>query len=339
MISGGTVLLPAAAERRGIPVAYATGLRMRRAAQLYDGTAKTDPKDAWVLADYARRNLDRLNVVQATDQQLAPMRALNGHDEDLAADQTRIINRLRDALLSTRPALERAIGNRLASPGILDVLRKYPTIGQLRRAGRARFPQPYPQTLPPPIRQSRPPYLGSGEIPTHRTSRHRSLGPDHPQPRRRPRPNSQQPQAGGKDTPRGAANTPSWASPGDNPRIRYQDHHPNPHRNRQPPPVRQRSQTSLLRRPSPHPPQLRNHPQRHHPQPSRQQTAQKRHAPSRLRRHPKRPPRPTLPNQTRPRQKPPHRPPPPSPAAAAHIILTMLKTQTPYNPHHQPNTT
>jgi len=117
MISGGTVLLLAAAERRGIPVAYVTGLRMRRAAQLYDGTAKTDPKDAWVLADYARRNLDRLNVAEATDGQLARMRALNGHDEDLAADQTRIINRLRDALLSTFPALERAIGNRLTSPG------------------------------------------------------------------------------------------------------------------------------------------------------------------------------------------------------------------------------
>ncbi len=250
MISGGAVLLLAATERRGIPVAYVTGLRMRRAAQLYDGTAKTDPKDAWVLADYARRNLDRLNVVQATDQQLARMRALNGHDEDLAADQKGIVNRLREALLSTRPGLERVIGNRLASPGILDVLRKYPTIGQLRRAGRARFPQPYSQTVSPPVGQSRPSYLGSGEIPTHGTSRRGSLGPDHPQPRRRPRPN-------------------------------------------------------------------------------RQQTAQKRHAPSRLRRHPKRPPRPTLPNQTRPRQKPPHRPPPPSPADTAHIILTMLKTQTP----------
>ena len=117
MISGGAVLLLTAAERRGMPVAYVTGLRMRRASQLYDGTAKTDPKGAWVLADYARRNLDRLNVVEVTDGQLARMRALNGHDKDLAADQTRIINRLWDALLSTCPALERAIGNRLTSPG------------------------------------------------------------------------------------------------------------------------------------------------------------------------------------------------------------------------------
>ena len=40
---------------------------MRRAAQLYEGTAKTDPKDAWVLADYARRNTDRLRLAEATN--------------------------------------------------------------------------------------------------------------------------------------------------------------------------------------------------------------------------------------------------------------------------------
>ena len=51
-------MLLTAAERRGVPVAYVTGLRIRRASQIYEGTAKTDPKDAWVLADYARRNTD-----------------------------------------------------------------------------------------------------------------------------------------------------------------------------------------------------------------------------------------------------------------------------------------
>ena len=60
MISSGAVMSLTAAERRGAPVAYVTGLRMRRGAQLYEGTAKTDAKDAWIPADYARRNLDRL---------------------------------------------------------------------------------------------------------------------------------------------------------------------------------------------------------------------------------------------------------------------------------------
>ena len=45
-----SLLIQTAAERQ-IPLAYVTGLAMRRAADLYAGAAKTDPKDAFVLAD------------------------------------------------------------------------------------------------------------------------------------------------------------------------------------------------------------------------------------------------------------------------------------------------
>ena len=48
-------------------MAYVTGLAMRRAADLYAGAAKTDPKDAAVLADYARRNTDRLTWTTPSD--------------------------------------------------------------------------------------------------------------------------------------------------------------------------------------------------------------------------------------------------------------------------------
>ena len=57
--SSAASLLLETAARREVPVAYVTGLAMRRAADLYAGAAKTDPKDAAVLADYARRNADR----------------------------------------------------------------------------------------------------------------------------------------------------------------------------------------------------------------------------------------------------------------------------------------
>lgn len=73
---------------------------MRRAADLYAGTAKTDPRDAWVLADYARRNPDRLQWVEVSDELLVRLRVLNGHDTDLASDANRTINRCRDALFS-----------------------------------------------------------------------------------------------------------------------------------------------------------------------------------------------------------------------------------------------
>ena len=73
-----------------------------------------------------------------SDELLERLRVLNRFDIDLAADQTRMTNRLRDALTSISPALERALGSRLAHAGVRDLLAKYPTPGALRSAGRAR---------------------------------------------------------------------------------------------------------------------------------------------------------------------------------------------------------
>ena len=120
-------------------MAYVTGLAMRRAADLYAGAAKTDPKDAAVLADYARRNADRLSWTTPSDELLARLRILNGRDADLAADATRAANRLRDALLTVSPALERAVGDKLSSSGgARDALARWGTPTALRDAGKAR---------------------------------------------------------------------------------------------------------------------------------------------------------------------------------------------------------
>ena len=135
----GAHLLLAAAARRRIPVAYVTGLQMRRAAELYAGSAKTDPRDAFVLADFARRNADRLTWVEVTDEVLTRMRVLSGHDEDLAADSTRTINRLRDAMVSVSPGLERVLGSKLAQRGVRAVLVRWPTPTAMRAAGKTRI--------------------------------------------------------------------------------------------------------------------------------------------------------------------------------------------------------
>lgn len=62
--ASGTQLLLSLAAQHQIPVDYVTGLQMRRAADLYADSAKTDPIDAFVLADFARckvrTELDRL---------------------------------------------------------------------------------------------------------------------------------------------------------------------------------------------------------------------------------------------------------------------------------------
>ena len=115
--SSAAVLTLTVAAELGIPVTYVTGLVMRRAADLYAGAAKTDPKDAQVLADYAWRNADRLTWTSITDDLLARLRILNGRDTDLAADATRAANRLRDALLAVSPALKMCRRRQTDVPG------------------------------------------------------------------------------------------------------------------------------------------------------------------------------------------------------------------------------
>ena len=62
-----------------------------------------------------------------------------GRDIDLAHDANRCSNRLRDALVSISPALERAMGDRLGQAGIRDLLSRYSTPTLLRQAGKARI--------------------------------------------------------------------------------------------------------------------------------------------------------------------------------------------------------
>ena len=130
----------AVAAGRGVPVAYVPGLVMRRAADLYPGEAKTDRRDAYVLADTGRTRRKQVHWLDAgSDELLASLRVLNGFDIDLAADQTRLANRLRDALTATSPALERALGERLHQPGVRDLLARYPTLTALRAASQSRI--------------------------------------------------------------------------------------------------------------------------------------------------------------------------------------------------------
>lgn len=130
----------AVARTRQVPVAYVPGLVMRRAADLYPGEAKTDRRDAFIIADTARTRRRQVHWLDAgSDDLLDQLRVLNGFDIDLAADQTRVANRLRDALTSVSPALERALGARLGQAGVRDLLARHSTLSALRAAGRVRI--------------------------------------------------------------------------------------------------------------------------------------------------------------------------------------------------------
>ncbi|ABK07947.1 transposase IS116/IS110/IS902 family protein [Burkholderia cenocepacia HI2424] len=120
--------LPVAVARaEGILVAYLPGLAMRRIADLHAGEAKTDARDAAIIAEAARSMPHTLRSLRLADEQLAELTMLCGFDDDLAAQVTQTSNRIRGLLTQIHPALERVLGPRLDHPAVLDLLERYPS--------------------------------------------------------------------------------------------------------------------------------------------------------------------------------------------------------------------
>jgi transposase len=125
----------AIARDMGIDIAYLPGLAMRRIADLYPGQAKTDARDAFIIADAARTMPHTLRRVGGDDETLAGLGVLAGYDDDLNQQATRLSNRLRDALLHIHPALERLLGSHMDRGGVLDLLAAAPTPQDLAALG------------------------------------------------------------------------------------------------------------------------------------------------------------------------------------------------------------
>jgi transposase len=132
--------LPVAVARAcGHEVAYLPGLAMRRIADLHPGSAKTDARDAFVIADAARTLPHTLRRVDTGDEALAELEVLVGFDDDLAGEATRISNRIRGLLTQIHPALERVLGPKVGHPAVLELLSRCGGPAGLRKAGRRRL--------------------------------------------------------------------------------------------------------------------------------------------------------------------------------------------------------
>ncbi|MEV5018864.1 IS110 family transposase [Streptomyces sp. NPDC053780] len=127
------------ARAAGCKVAYLPGLSMRRIADLYPGEAKTDAKDAAVIADAARSMPHTLRSLQLPDEITAELTVLVGFDQDLAAEATRTSNRIRGLLTQFHPSLERVLGPRLDHAAVTWLLERYGSPASLRTAGRRRL--------------------------------------------------------------------------------------------------------------------------------------------------------------------------------------------------------
>jgi len=98
---------PVDRSRRGWqPATYVPGRTVNQMSTAYAGEAKTDARDAYVIAETVRHRGD-LTPVDVPAALVTELRLVVTHRTDLVADRVRMINRLRDVLSGYFPALER----------------------------------------------------------------------------------------------------------------------------------------------------------------------------------------------------------------------------------------
>lgn len=130
-------LLLALLAAHGQSVKYVPGRIVNRMSETYRGEAKTDARDAYVIAESVRQRGD-LTEVEVSASLVAELRLLVTHRTDLVADRVRMVNRLRDVLSGYFPALERAF-DYAHSRGALVLLTGYQTPATIRRIGQSRL--------------------------------------------------------------------------------------------------------------------------------------------------------------------------------------------------------
>ncbi len=135
--SGGAALVLTLLANHDQLVFYIPGRIIHHAAATYRGDAKTDAKDAAIIADQARMRRD-LTPILASGQLSQDLRMMASHRTDLIGDRVRTINRLRAVLLEYFPALESAF-DYSKSKAALILLQGYQTPKALRAMGEARL--------------------------------------------------------------------------------------------------------------------------------------------------------------------------------------------------------
>ncbi|MEV7753998.1 IS110 family transposase [Streptomyces griseofuscus] len=137
-ISGtASALLLALLAGHGQHAVYVPGRTVNRMSGAYRGEAKTDARDAYVIAETAHHRSD-FTTIDVPAQLAADLALLTAHRSDLVADRVRTTNRLRDVLTGVFPALERSF-DYSNHKGALILLTGYQTPASIRRRGRARL--------------------------------------------------------------------------------------------------------------------------------------------------------------------------------------------------------
>ena len=125
------------ARLKGLDVAYLPGIAMNRAASLFPGDAKTDERDAEVIARTALGVPGALRGIPEEASQTEKLRRLSAQRADLLAGRTRQKNRVRALLLESNPSFESSLD--LGKPWALSLLAALGGPWNILDAGRRRF--------------------------------------------------------------------------------------------------------------------------------------------------------------------------------------------------------
>lgn len=125
------------ARRAGLDVAYLPGIAAHQASRMFAGDAKTDERDAHVIARTAMGLPDALLPVPERDGSLEAARSLASQRDHMVTCATRDKNRLRSILLESCPAFEALVDP--SDPRWLRVLARLGGAWGVADAGRASF--------------------------------------------------------------------------------------------------------------------------------------------------------------------------------------------------------
>lgn len=133
LLGSETGLLRAMLAVAGHTAVYIPGRTVKAMAASFPGEAKTDARDAVIIANTARMRRDFLAVAPPPDL-VSTLALLLSHRTDLLEEWVRTVNRLRRLMLTICPALERALT--VTNVAVLILLCGYQTPQQIRAAGR-----------------------------------------------------------------------------------------------------------------------------------------------------------------------------------------------------------
>jgi len=139
VLGGPATLLETTLLERGERVRYIPGTAVNKVRDAYPGGEhKSDPKDAFVIADQLRLRWKSLREVRIRNESAIELRTLVGYRRDLVQDQRRRVCRLRDLLSQVFPGLEAALPD-LAEKGALLTVAKVALPSDARRLGKSRL--------------------------------------------------------------------------------------------------------------------------------------------------------------------------------------------------------